>query len=549
MVHFLHRIFGLNSIVSRCIFWLIILIIFLSSVYLASFIIIDKNKRVEQTKENLEYGINNQQTMIQNWANNRAEEIRLLANFSVSKELELDVMAQRFQYYDEYYNQLNAIVFIDAFGKVRIDTASEDMMINDSDVNLRDRAYFKAAEEGKEYMNDIIVSKASDKPTIIFSTPVQSADDTFLGVIFGAAHLSHVNDMLIQSLQGDSGEITLMNEEGYIISHLSKTKEQLKEEEDILAEKWNAEIFDKVKEEKSGFAEYKNHHGDYVYGTFLSINDGRYYLVNEISKREILQSHYQIVAIMIIITVAIIIGLSLLIIPVTKKLLHPIAQLVTATKRMEAGNYQTHLNPDTFVTRPLEIKQLIQGFNEMATSIYENKLLLKQDSNTDGLTNIANRRYFDEQLIKEWQYAKEMQYPISLIFVDIDFFKKFNDTFGHQQGDKCLIKVAQSLQYMIGQSDRFVARYGGEEFVMILPEYNSKEATKVAEAIRKEVKALKIQRTMDDLEKYVTVSIGVATIIPDQTKPKESLIQLADQALYEAKSLGRNRVVVKNDGC
>src|SRR5690625_631053 len=142
MIHFIHRVFRLNGITSRLFFWVVILVFLTSILFLFSYMTIDKNKRISETKSNLNYGLVNQRIIIENWAADRAEEVRLLASFPITKELQLDTMVQRFQYYHQYYDQLDAIVFIDKNGFVKIDTASSELIISDSDVSLKDRDYF-----------------------------------------------------------------------------------------------------------------------------------------------------------------------------------------------------------------------------------------------------------------------------------------------------------------------------------------------------------------------------------------------------------------------
>lgn len=544
MIRFIHRIFRLNSITSRFFFWIFTVVILTSCLYLFSFVSIDRNKRIAETEANLEYGLNNQRIIVENWAAARAEEIRLLSSFQVSKELKLDTMAKRFQYYHEHYSQVDSIVFIDAEGFVNIDTASSDLILTNSEVSLAERDYFIAAKQGKEYMYDVVVSKASGHPTIIFSAPILSPEKRFQGLIFSAVHLSKLNDMLSQTIQGKSGEITLINEEGFIISHLSKN-ENPEDHHEVLSSKVDSKIMDKISSENEGFFEDVNRSGDKVYRSFTSLFDGRYYLVNEINKKEVLQSHYQIVTLISIIGIAIILVGFILIIPVSQQLLRPFVYIVGAINRITTGKYDTQLDTDKFVSSPKELQEMVQGFNKMASSIYENKQVLQKISYTDGLTGIPNRRLFEERLETEWQRAGDYQKPISLIFIDIDHFKKYNDHFGHQQGDQCLIKVAKSINDSMESPNDLLARFGGEEFTIILPNRNNEEATRIAENVRKQVERLQIPASVNDKEDFVTVSVGVATKVPSETVTKETLIQSADQAVYEAKTGGRNRVIVK----
>ncbi|MBB5172578.1 sensor domain-containing diguanylate cyclase [Texcoconibacillus texcoconensis] len=172
--------------------------------------------------------------------------------------------------------------------------------------------------------------------------------------------------------------------------------------------------------------------------------------------------------------------------------------------------------------------------------------ILKQSSQIDGLTNIPNRRYYDEVLEKEWKRAKRSSGYISLIMIDIDHFKVYNDTYGHLQGDECLKKVSACLKSSILRSTDFVARYGGEEFSVILPETDLEGAIQVAEVIRKNIEALQIENIHSAVSPVLTVSAGVATMKPEKDDSSDEIIKKADEALYKAKNLGRNRVQVWN---
>jgi diguanylate cyclase (GGDEF)-like protein/PAS domain S-box-containing protein len=167
-------------------------------------------------------------------------------------------------------------------------------------------------------------------------------------------------------------------------------------------------------------------------------------------------------------------------------------------------------------------------------------------SNRDGLTNIANRRYFDKYLLIEWQRAKRHAKPLSLIILDIDCYKTFNDTYGHLAGDECLKQIAKALEKTVNRSTDVAARFGGEEFAVILPETDLIGATVVANNIKTAISALKIPHTGSNVNNFVTISIGVSTILPDLHAKPEDLINKTDQALYQAKEKGRNRVEIVN---
>ena len=161
----------------------------------------------------------------------------------------------------------------------------------------------------------------------------------------------------------------------------------------------------------------------------------------------------------------------------------------------------------------------------------------------DGLTGIANRRHFNQYLESTWQLLSREQKPLSLILIDVDFFKKYNDHFGHSLGDECLARVAQALSSCARRSPDLVTRYGGEEFAVILPDTDPCGAVYCAETMRSAVKSLAMQHPHSLPDQRVTISLGVATACPEAEATPISLIKAADACLYQAKAAGRNRVV------
>jgi hemerythrin len=163
-------------------------------------------------------------------------------------------------------------------------------------------------------------------------------------------------------------------------------------------------------------------------------------------------------------------------------------------------------------------------------------------SHTDGLLNIANRKYFDQRLEQEWLRAMRSQQPVGLLMIDVDHFKRYNDTYGHQAGDACLKSVAKAASTGLARSTDLLARYGGEELVVVLPDTHVEGTYQVAQDICAAVAKLKIPHTGSDTAPYVTVSVGVASLNPPRVSSADRLVAAADQALYQAKKQGRNQV-------
>ncbi len=172
---------------------------------------------------------------------------------------------------------------------------------------------------------------------------------------------------------------------------------------------------------------------------------------------------------------------------------------------------------------------------------------LRNMARMDGLTGIPNRREFDATLDKEYRRAARVETPLSLLMIDIDFFKAYNDCYGHQEGDDCIRKVARCLKTSLKRASEFAARYGGEEFAVILPNTGRDAAMKTAEIIREQVASLRMAHAQSAVTDHVTISVGLSTLVPTKDGANEDLVKQADTALYQAKRLGRNQVQVHDE--
>lgn len=187
------------------------------------------------------------------------------------------------------------------------------------------------------------------------------------------------------------------------------------------------------------------------------------------------------------------------------------------------------------------LQALVEQRNQELSLVNEK---LCELANQDSLTNLPNRRYFDETFHKEIQRATRHKHPLSLLMCDIDFFKQYNDTYGHIAGDECLVSVAECLSDSCKRASDFPARYGGEEFTVILPHTDNEDAVWLSEAILENLKMLAIPHGSSDISDTVTISIGLVTLEPDAIVDSNEMIKVADEALYKAKRNGRNRIEV-----
>ena len=194
----------------------------------------------------------------------------------------------------------------------------------------------------------------------------------------------------------------------------------------------------------------------------------------------------------------------------------------------------------SFKRRARRLETLVE---QRTQQLQESNRKLTALSSTDGLTGLANRRSFDEVLAREWSRARRNNAPLALAMIDVDFFKPYNDHYGHQQGDECLRRVAAVLADTVKRATDLTARYGGEEFAFIAPGTSAADAMKMAEKVRATLAELELPHEKSPLRR-VTISIGVAVMVPAEQQESTLLVRTADQSLYQAKSMGRNRVVL-----
>ena len=223
--------------------------------------------------------------------------------------------------------------------------------------------------------------------------------------------------------------------------------------------------------------------------------------------------------------------------------------MITALEDQASVDRAFEVGASDYITKPINLAVLRQRVriliekSRLYRELEQANQKLLHLATVDSLTQVSNRRSFDDYFSREWQRMAREFSPVSLILCDVDFFKAYNDTYGHPCGDTCLKAVARAISESVKRPADLVARYGGEQFAVILPNTEAIGAAHVAQKIQSKVKALKIPHANSRVSEYVTVSIGIASLFPTSESSPETLIAAADRALYQSKAQGRNCVI------
>lgn len=450
-----------------------------------------------------------------------------------------------------YPDIIDEACFIEASGqeisRIVLDEVShEHELASDEDRSI----FFKEAfllGDGEVYQGKPTISEDTHRWVLPNATPI-IVNGRKAAILHFEVNLSYFQLLLKKLINPDRGYGFILNDAGEFIAHTVLTlndREALRPAITPETPPALVNMYKRMLAGESGIEQFSAGGQDY-YAIFqpiaASYNKGRndnkwtiaYVIPSDRVYVELAILRYNLLALgftfLIVIILAYVIGNY-----ITK----PIRELAGATNKLAGGEM-----PKIEVGRADELGQLSDSFNLMVEAIKRRDEALKALAITDGLTGMYNHRYFKTELEKYVKTAQRYGRPVSLVMADIDFFKHYNDTHGHAQGDMALKKVAEVFMKNVREID-IAARYGGEEFVVILPETSLEGALKVAERLRKKVAEEIIPYEDMQPNGDVTVSIGVATF-PDSAPDPAMLIEAADKELYKSKELGRNQVCPKS---
>jgi diguanylate cyclase (GGDEF)-like protein len=452
------------------------------------------------------------------------------------------------------YPEVQIAVVADIAGR---QVARSDGMPVDGSIYYDDRDYFQQARRtGTTAISDVITSKSAGMLGVVIAEPIRGNAGEIVGLLIFNLGLDNLKWYFNHVALGDHGYAYAVNRQGRVILHPNLSHMEAMTDFSGRAV---------VTQATSGFTGWLEYSDDDLailagYSHIPSVSWG---LVVEQPLHFAMKDVATLRSINLMVLLSSALLAILLSLWIAKTMADGIANLSAATVRMADGKLETRLEVETTD----ELGQLAASFNRMAEQLARRGEALRQAkedlerqvaertrelteancelqrlSLSDALTCIGNRRYLDEFLEREWRRALREQRQLSVVMLDIDYFKLFNDTYGHVAGDDCLRRVAGILTATIRRTTDFVSRYGGEEFVVVLPATSEQGALTVAEKIRRAVEALAIPHEKSPLAGVVTVSIGVAAIVPMRDSDVGLLLTAADRALYQAKTAGRNAV-------
>ncbi len=438
---------------------------------------------------------------------------------------------------------IRSLSVIDTDGIVSCSTVSSVIGLD-----LHDRDYFQRALYTSTFViSDYIFSRAANLPTVIAAYPAMNFTSGKKAVVIAAIDMKWISQLLSRAQKRPGMSAVFVDGEGTVLAASSENAGMIGKplKDTALLDAVTAREINLAR--GSGTMTSTTAEGETQIVTYASVEGTSGRMIASINEAKMLgdidhniRTAYGKFALIIL---GALIGAWVV---AERLIIHPINVIINMAERFGAGD----LSSRTLSTSlPREFKPLARAFNRMAAQLAERERDLVATNNrltvmasVDVISGLANRRGFQSRLDFEWMKAVQTNSAISLIMIDVDHFKLFNDTYGHPEGDTCLGKIGEVLSATAMRTSGFAARYGGEEFCLLLPNTEGSKALEIGEMVRAAIEALALPHSMSDF-RYVTISAGVASVTPSEGAHPETLVEAADAALYAAKRRGRNTAV------
>jgi diguanylate cyclase (GGDEF)-like protein len=415
-------------------------------------------------------------------------------------------------------------------------------------LDLSDRAFFKKAQETREFVfSDFLIAKSDNQPIVVAAYPVSAIDAGAEGVVIATVNLDWLSK-LMNNLGGRPGiSAVLVDSTGTVLAAPADEASLIGRGLDTVP--LLSAVAEKAlgSEQPQGSLSFVAADGSKRAVNFARIPGTETRLIVSIDEakvsaainREIRTAYLQLGFVCLFVLLGALVAAE-------KLIIEPIEVIEAMARRFGQGDWSVRAAPSRL---PAEFVPLARAFNAMAAQLgqRERELVATNDRLTviasiDMLSGLANRRGFQSRLDFEWMKAQQYGSELSLLMIDVDHFKLFNDTYGHPEGDACLTRLGETLAGIAADTMGFAGRYGGEEFCLLLPNTDAKRALEISEMARTAVERLAMPHSTSSYQ-IVTVSVGVACTKPNDTQRPGDLIEAADAALYAAKHRGRNAVV------
>lgn len=537
-----------NSIKSQLRRWLIVITVIISLFIFIPTFYIEYQQTIKHQDEEMTNYLDAQAYFFDSWVTERSMDIHMIASLDVVKDYNYE---ESIIYFKEFKKntEFTDLIFVNKEGIVQFDTVTEYSK-NGVGVDVTDREYFQVAQKTKEpHITDILISKVTKKPIVAFASPILDDKQQFNGVVFGTIDLNTVDHLLHESRVGFLGRAYVVNQDGILLTEVhAKKQNDTDGKKDVFSQNFliDEQALALVKDESTQSpVSYKDAKGDWVLAKSQPINQEKWHIISEL---KVWEAYLPLIKKFTLLAICILLGSFFTIkimLYITRKIEEPLQQLLEGVGNVEQGYYDYKIDEEQIAPYAKEFQELCGAFNQMSAKVKADTILLKELSITCQLTKLYNRRYLLEQGELVFDECIKNEDYCSCIALDIDFFKKVNDTYGHLIGDEVLKHVAKTMMNSVRDTD-IVTRYGGEEFIILAPNTTLESAVKIAERIRRAVETNPYE--MADQLIRITVSIGIAESIDfDNISTIEALIDKADQALYAAKGSGRNQVKVYED--
>jgi len=409
-------------------------------------------------------------------------------------------------------------------------------------LNVSDRPHFQETLKSREFgLSDYMINRVHQAPSMVATFPVSMDDGSLGGVVLAVVNLEWIGDLAAAAARHSGASVLVLDGSGSLIAASA-------DQQPYVGKRFAGnELVKSMLAEDEGLITVPGFDGVSRIFAYVRVPWTQARLAVGLDEsavhsgidREIDVAYLQLIMFGLFVLLLAWFGGEQLVV-------RPIRSLVRTAARFGRGDLYVRATQEPWVA---EFAPLAAALDDMAAKLAarEEELQianqhLEELASLDGLTGLANRRAFDRHIEREWQHASEQRAPLALLMVDIDYFKPFNDRYGHVAGDTCLRAVGETLSLVMLEQTVLVGRYGGEEFALVLPGLTVEQAAALAEDARRAVQELYINHSESPCG-HVTISVGVESMVPEKYQTAADLVEAADAALYAAKRRGRNTVV------